>query len=211
MDYRKYNAVTHKDAYPLPNIQDIFDNLHGAKVFTTLDLKSGYWQIPIATPDQPKSAFITHMGLFEFQRMPFGLCNAPGIFQRTMNKVLHGLVGKRCLVYLDGVIVFSKDDGEHLNNLQIVLDCLRHYKLTLKPSKCHFLKKSVDLLGYIVDGTGIRPQPDKVCAIQSIRPPTTVTQIRKFLGMAGYYRQICSFCFNFNSSHSQRCFMGMDN
>ena len=101
VDYRKLNAVTHKDAYPLPNIQDIFDNLDGAKVFTTLDLKSGYWQIPIAAPDQPKSAFITHMGLFEFQRMPFGLCNAPGIFQRTMNKVLHGLVGKRCLVYLD--------------------------------------------------------------------------------------------------------------
>ena len=93
VDYRKLNAVTHKDAYPLPNIQDIFDNLHGTKVFTTLDLKSGYWQIPIATPDQPKSAFITHMGLFEFQRMPFGLCNATGIFQRTMNKVLHGLVG----------------------------------------------------------------------------------------------------------------------
>ena len=80
VDYRKLNAATHKDAYPLPNIQDICDNLHGAKVFTTLDLKSGYWQIPIAAPDQPKSAFITHMGLFEFQRMPFGLCNAPGIF-----------------------------------------------------------------------------------------------------------------------------------
>ena len=85
VDYRKLNAVTHKDAYPLPNIQDIFDNLHGAKVFTTLDLKSGYCQIPIAAPDQPKSAFITHMGLFEFQRMPFGLCNAPGIFQHSMN------------------------------------------------------------------------------------------------------------------------------
>ena len=190
VDYRAINAVTIKDSFPLPLIQDIFDQLQGAKVFTTLDMQSGYWQIPVAAADIPKTAFVCHKGLFEFVRMPFGLCNAPGIFQRTMERVLHGLVGEICLVYLDDVVVFGKTKEEHALNLRLVLERFRDHNLTLKPSKCSFSKVALKLLGYIVGADGISADPEKLKAIAALPTPSTVSQLRTFLGMSGYYRQL---------------------
>ncbi len=146
-DFRKLNQVTVKDAHPLPHIQDVFDQLQGATIFSTLDLKSGYWQIPMHPDSIPKSAITCHLGLFEFLRLPFGLCNAPAIFQRTMNKVLSGLIGKCCMVYIDDIIVYSSSTTEHLQHLGAVFQRLRAAGLQLKPSKCSFFLEEVELLG----------------------------------------------------------------
>ena len=190
VDYRKLNSVTIKDSYPLPLIQDIFDQLEGASVFSTLDLKSGYWQIKVKESDIPKTAFVCHKGLYEFVRMPFGLCNAPAIFQRVMEAVLHDLIGVACFVYLDDVVVFGKTPAEHAHNLSLVFERIQQHNLTLKPSKCKFTRSSVELLGYIISGQGIAPNPSKVDAIKRLPPPTKLSEIRTFLGMAGYYRQV---------------------
>ena len=189
-DLRKLNANTIKDAFPLPLIQDIFDQLQGARIFSTLDLKTGYWQIPIAPADIPKTAFICHRGLFEFLRMPYGLSNGPAVFQRTMQRVLHGLIGVSVFCYIYDVVVFSKDREEHLLHLKQVFDRFRKYSLTIKPSKCKFFCTSVLLLGYIISADGISANPDKVAAIVNLAPPTKVTEVRTFLGMTGYYRQL---------------------
>ena len=190
VDYRKLNQATIKDSHPLPLIQDIFDQLSGAKYFSTLDLKSGYWQIPVAKRDIKKTAFICHSGLYEFLRMPFGLANAPAIFQRTMERVLHGLIGKTCLVYLDDLVVFGTTPEDHLANLRLVFERLRKFNLTVKPSKCSFNKTEILLLGYVIDKNGIRSNPAKVAAIRDLPPPTKVSEVRTFLGMSGYYRNL---------------------
>jgi hypothetical protein len=189
IDYRKVNAKTKKDTYPLPNIQDIFDQIGGANIFSTLDLRSGYWQLLVDEEDREKTAFICHVGLFEYRRLPFGLCNAPSVFQRTMDKVLSGLIGKTCLVYLDDIVIFSKNETEHAEHLQEVLDRLQAAGLTLKASKCSFGLTSVNLLGYQISKDGITMDPKKVEAIVKLDPPKTVSEIRSFMGMAGYYRQ----------------------
>lgn len=189
VDFRKLNAVTRKDSHPLPNIQDVFDQLQGASIFSTLDLRSGYWQVPMHQDSIPKTAFTCHLGLFEFVRMPFGLTNAPAIFQRSMNKILSGLVGRICMVYIDDIVVYSKNEREHAHHLEQVLQRLREAGLQLKPSKCHFCLTQIELLGYRVSGEGIQPLPERVQAIRDIPAPNSVTAVRSFLGMAGYYRQ----------------------
>ena len=138
IDYRKINSVTIKDSYPLPLIQDIFDQLDGATIFSTLDLKSGYRQLKMKENDISKTAFICHRGLFEFVRMPFGLCNAPATFQRAMETVLHGLIGVAYYVYLEDVVVFGATPSEHAHNLRLVLERLQKHHFTLKTSKCKF-------------------------------------------------------------------------
>jgi len=188
VDYRKVNAVTKKDAHPLPNIREIFDRLGGAKIFSTLDLKSGYWQIPIVPEDKPKSAFTTHLGLFEYNRLPFGLCNAPSQFQRIMNFALNDLIGKCVLVYIDDLLIYSKNVEEHAKHLNQVLERIKKYGMTLKAEKCEIGKKEVRVLGHVISAEGISPQNDKIKAIQELAPPTTVKQVRSFLGMVGYYR-----------------------
>ena len=188
VDYRKLNAITHKDAHPLPLIQDVFDSMAGAKIFSTLDLRSGYWQIPMAEDSIPKTAFTCHLGLFEFVRMPFGLTNAPAIFQRAMNKVLTGLIGKCCMVYIDDIVIWSNSEEEHAKHLQLVLERLRTAGLQLKSSKCSFGLSRVELLGHSVSADGIYPLPSRVEAIKNLGPPSNVTGVRSFLGMAGYYR-----------------------
>ena len=189
VDYRKLNAVTRKDAHPLPHIQDVFDQLQGATIFSTLDLKSGYWQVPMDPESIPKTAFTCHLGLFEFVRLPFGLTNAPAIFQRAMNKVLSGLIGKCCMVYIDDIVIFSRSSAEHAIHLKAVLARLEQAGLQLKPSKCHFELTEIELLGFVVSAQGIRPLSDKTAAISELSHPTDVKGVRSFLGMVGYYRQ----------------------
>ena len=189
VDYRRVNAQTIKDCYPLPNIQAIFDSLAGAKIFTTLDLRSGYHQVPLSEESIPKSAFVCHKGLFEFVRAPFGLTNLPAQFQRLMNKILSKYIGKTCLVFLDDIIVFSKTEQEHVQHVREILETIHAANLTLKLKKCSFGQRKVDLLGYVVSEKGISPQESKISAIRDLPNPKTVKEIRSFLGMSGYYRQ----------------------
>ena len=151
VDFRQLNAATIKDAHPLPRIDDLLDALHGAKWFSTLDLKSGYWQVPIAEQDKEKTAFRTSSGqLFEFNQVPFGLCNAPATFSHLMDRVLAGLHWETCLFYLDDIIVFSSTWEEHLARLREVFERLRHAKLKLGAAKCTFAAKEVSYLGHRV-------------------------------------------------------------
>ena len=192
VDFRQLNAATVKDAHPLPRIDDLLDALHGAKWFSTLDLKSGYWQVPITEQDKAKTAFRTSSGqLFEFNQVPFGLCNAPATFSRLMDRVLAGLHWETCLFYLDDIIVFSSTWEEHLARLREVFERLRHAKLKLGAAKCTFAAKEVSYLGHRVTEEGLLPDPSLLAAIRDIPPPTTATEVRSFLGLAGYYRLLC--------------------
>ena len=178
VDFRQLNAATIKDAHPLPRIDDLLDALHGAKWFSTLDLKSGYWQVPIAEQDKEKIAFRTSSGqLFEFNQVPFGLCNAPATFSCLMDRVLAGLHWETCLFYLDDIIVFSSTWEEHLAWLREVFERLRHAKLKLRAAKCTFAAKEVSYLGHRVTEEGLLPDPSLLAAIRDIPPPK---QPRKF-------------------------------
>jgi predicted aspartyl protease len=185
IDFRKLNSVTKKDSYPLPLIQDIFDQLGGMEIFTTLDLNSGFWQTPIRQEDQYKTAFICHAGQYQFLRMPFGLANGPAQFQRLMDHILQGLLGVCVMVYIDDLVVFSKDAIAHARDVQLVFQRLREAGLTLNPAKCKFGQPSVKLLGHIIDKEGIRNDPAKVQAINELPPPKDVHGVRSFLGMTG--------------------------
>ena len=191
VDYRKLISVTIPDRYPSVLIQDIFDHMSGTTIFSTLDLQSGYWQIPVASKDQPKTSFTCFEGTFIFQRMPFGLSNAPAQFQRTMDKVLQGLIGKCCFVYLDDIVIHSTTPEQHAEHLSLVLQRLRKAGLRVKTKKCHFARDKVPLLGYIVSKDGLQADPDKVTAIANMRPPETPKELKRFLGMCGFYAQLC--------------------
>jgi len=189
LDYRELNSVTRKDAYPLPRIDDIFDSLGKARWFTSLDLASGYWQVEVAPEDQPKTAFISACGTFEFNVMPFGLTNAPRTFQRLMDRVLRNEIGKFVHVYLDDINVFSETFEEHLQHLAIVFQRLRDAGLRLNPEKCEFVRKSLHFLGHVVSEEGLGPDPSKVNKVQDYPVPTNVRDLRGFLGLASYYRR----------------------
>ena len=190
VDFRQLNAATVKDAHPLPRIDDLLDALHGAKWFSTLDLKSGYWQVPITEQDKAKTAFRTSSGqLFEFNQVPFGLCNAPATFSRLMDRVLAGLHWETCLFYLDDIIVFSSTWEEHLARFREVFQRLRHANLKLGAAKCTFAAKEVNYLGHRVTEGGLLPDSSLLAAIREIPPPKTATEVRSFLGLAGYYRR----------------------
>lgn len=189
VDFRKLNEITVADAFPLPNIEDILGQLGDSKYFSTLDLANGFHQIGVREEDKPKTAFSTPHGHFEFNRMPFGLRNAPPTFQRLMNKVLTGLQGIRCLVYLDDIVIYAKNLSDHQLKLKEVLNSLRKYNLKLQPTKCKFLRKEVVYLGHLISGNGIQPDPNKTNVIQSITPPKDRKQVKSFLGLVGYYRK----------------------
>jgi len=182
IDYRKVNAVTRKDAYPLPRVDDTFDTLAGSSWFSTLDLKTGYWQVKVNPSDREKTAFCTQQGLFEFNVMPLGLCNAPATFQRLMNLVLAGIQWNICLV-------FGKTFEQHLHNLQQVLDRLQQAGMKLHPSKCQFLQHKVTFLGHIISQDGIYPNPDKKVRVAEWPTPKSAKEVQQLLGLANYYRR----------------------
>ena len=189
VDYRKLNGVTRKDVYPLPRIDDILDTLGGKKFFSTLDLAAGYWQIGLDAESTAKSAFATHRGLHEFTRMPFGMCNAPATFQRLMEVVLAGLIWDSCFAYIDDVLVCSHTFEDHLEHLRQVFSRLRQAGLRLKARKCLFLREEVPYLGHVVTRSGIKPDPSKTEKMRNYPPPTDVSEVRQFLGLASYYRR----------------------
>ena len=189
VDYRKVNEVTRKDAYPLPRVDDTLDTLVGSKFFTTLDLASGYWQVEVAPEDQPKTAFTTPEGLYQFKVMPFGLCNPPATFQRLMDRVLSGLKWSSCLVYFDDIIVVGTTFQEHLHHLTSVFTRLRGAGLKLKPKKCTLCRQQVTFLGHIVSTDGVATDPSKTEAVSKWPIPQNRKEVQQFLGLANYYRR----------------------
>ena len=189
IDYRALNNITVRDRYPLPNIQDLIDKLHGSTVYSSLDLQQGYHQIRIKPEDVPKTAFITPLGQFQFKVLCFGLTNAPATFQRVMNSIFGQYIGKFVLLYLDDVLVFSKNADEHAQHLRLVFEVLRKHKLYAKLKKCEFNKCELKFLGHMVGREGVRVDPDKMAVVQKWPVPKTVKELQGFLGLANYFRR----------------------
>lgn len=190
VDYRALNALTVKNRYSLPRVDDLLDSLSGATVFTALDLASGYWQIRLKPEDCAKTAFNTHEGHYEWKVLPMGLSNAPATFQHTMNTIFaeRGL-NKYVAVYLDDILIYSKTPEEHVQHLRTVLEVLREHKFYCKPSKCQFNRSELKYLGHIVGAGGIKPDPGKVSKVKEWPVPGTVGEVRSFLGLATYFRR----------------------
>jgi hypothetical protein len=188
VDYRPLNAVTIKNKYPLPRIDILFDQLVGAKVFSKIDLRSGYHQIKIRASDIPKTAFSTRYGLYEYLVMSFGLTNAPDYFMYLMNSVFMLELDKFVVVFIDDILVYFKNEAEHTKHLHTVLQRLRDHQLYAKLSKCEFWLKEIKFLGHTISQDGVSVDPEKVQEVMDWKPPTTVRQIQSFLGLAGYYR-----------------------
>jgi hypothetical protein len=189
VDYRPLNAVTIKNKYPLPRIDILFDQLAGAKVFSKIDLRSGYHQIKIRPSDIPKTAFSTRYGLYEYLVMSFGLTNALAYFMYLMNSVFMLELDKFVVVFIDDILIYSKTEEDHANHIRVILQRLRDHRLYAKFSKCEFWLDSVKFLGHTISSEGISVDPTKVQEVMDWKPPTSVHQIRSFLGLARYYRR----------------------
>lgn len=189
VDYRRVNQLVKPDGFPLPRIQDCLDAVAGSTLFSTFDLTSGFFQIPLKTEDVPKSAFVCKYGQFEMLRMPFGLNNSSNTFQRTMELALQGLQWETCIIYIDDVIVYGKTFKDHMERVQEVLERLQAAGLKLKPEKCELLQKEVVFLGHVVSGEGISPNPVNIAKIMEWPAPTNVKQVRQFVAMGSYYRR----------------------
>jgi len=189
IDYRRVNAVSRKDGFPIPDITEAIDSLRGSRWFATIDLLSGYWQLGMTDRAKERSAFCTRRGLFQFKRMPFGLCGAPATFCRLMSSVLGDYIGVLCLCYLDDVIVFAKTQRELLERLDKIFTRLSQYGLKIKPSKCVLFRTKIEFLGHLVTPNGVEPLPDKVKAIKEWPTPRCLRDVRAFYGLIGYYRK----------------------
>jgi hypothetical protein len=186
--YKSLNKVTIKNKYPLPRIEDLFDQLRGASVFSKIDLRSCYHQLRIRPSDIPKTAFITKYGLYEFTVMSFGLTNAPAYFMYLMNNVFMDYLDKFVVVFIDDILIYSQNEQEHEEHLRKVFQRLRDCQLYAKLSKCEFLISEVMFLGHIINQEGLAIDPKKVIAILDWKAPKDVRGIKSFIGMAGYYR-----------------------
>lgn len=189
VDFRRLNAITIKDKYPMPLIKEQIDKLGGNKYFTGLDLASGYYQVTVAGDSIEKTAFVTPEGHYEFLRMPFGLTNAPAVFQRLMNGVLGNLKNSIAFPYLDDIIIPSRTAEEGIIRLRQVLEVFRKYNLTFKLQKCSFFAESIEYLGREISEQGVRPGKRKIDAVIQMEPPQSVKQVRQFLGLASYFRR----------------------
>ncbi|UYV61596.1 hypothetical protein LAZ67_1005488, partial [Cordylochernes scorpioides] len=189
VDYRKLNNVTVKDVYPIPRIDEVMDTLQGSTHFSAIDLRSGYWQVEVEERDKEKTAFTTAHGLYEFNVMPFGLCNAPATFERNMENMLGNLRWQICLCYLDDVIIYSPDFPTHLKRLEAVFRCFRESNLRLNDKKCRFAFEELEILGYITSKHGIKPAEHNIKAVRNFPRPKKVKEVQSFLGMCSYYRK----------------------
>ncbi|UYV60625.1 hypothetical protein LAZ67_1001700, partial [Cordylochernes scorpioides] len=189
VDYRKLNSITVKDVYPIPRIDDVMDTLQGSRYFTAIDLRSGYWQVEIEEQDKKKTAFTTSHGLYEFNVMPFGLCNAPATFERIMDNVLKNIKWKFCLCYLDDVVIYSPDFTTHLGRIEAVLKCFRESNLRLNGKKCRFGFEEIEILGHVTSKHGIKPADHNVKAIRDFPRPSKTKEIQSFIGLCSYYRK----------------------
>ena len=189
IDYRALNEKTIGDAYPLPNITDILDQLGGAKYFSVLDLASGFHKIPMDSESRAKTAFSTPYSHLEFTRMPFGLKNAPATFQKLMDRVLSGLQGIELFVYMDDIVIYGKSLEDHASKLRALLGRLKQAGLALQREKCHFLKKDIAYLGHIISEDGEKTDPKKIEAVKNFPIPRRRKNIKQFLGLVGYYRR----------------------
>ncbi|KAA0054781.1 ty3-gypsy retrotransposon protein [Cucumis melo var. makuwa] len=189
IDYRELNKVTIKNRYPLPRIDDLFDQLQGATVFSKIDLRSGYHQLRIKDGDVPKTAFRSRYGHYEFIVMSFGLTNAPAVFMDLMNRVFREFLDTFMVVFIDDILIYSKTEAEHEEHLRMVLQTLRDNKLYAKFSKCEFWLKKMSFLGHVVSKAEVSVDPAKIEAVTSWTRPSTVSEVRSFMGLAGYYRR----------------------
>lgn len=189
IDYRALNRITIKNRYPLPRVDELFDRLRGAKYFSKMDLRSGYHQVRIHPDDIHKTAFRTRYGHYEFLVLPFGLTNAPATFMHLMNSIFRPFLDKFVIVFLDDILIYSRTLTEHKKHVRQVLELLRRNRLYANMKKCSFFKESVSFLGHVVSGDGLSMENDKVKAIKDWPPPTNVSGVRSFLGLAGYYRK----------------------
>ena len=192
IDYRQLNKVTIKNKCPLPRIDDLLDQLVGASVFSKIDLRSGYHQLRVRVEDVPKTAFRTRYGHYEFLVMPFGLTNAPAVFMDYMNRIFRPYLDKFIVVFIDDILIYSKNEEEHREHLGIALRVLRDHQLYAKLSKCEFWLKEVKFLGHVVSSEGVAVDPSKVEAVLQWESPKSVTEVRSFVGLAGYYRRFIS-------------------
>ncbi|GAU47235.1 hypothetical protein TSUD_242850 [Trifolium subterraneum] len=189
IDYRQLNKVTIKNKYPLPRIDDLLDQLRGAIIFSKIDLRSGYHQTRIRTSDVSKTAFRTRYGHYEFLVMPFGLTNAPAVFMDYTNRIFQPYLDKFVVIFIDDILIYSKDPQEHAEHLRIVLNILREKQLYAKFSKCEFWLSEVKFLGHVISQGGVSVDPSKVEAVLNWERPRTVSEVRSFLGLASYYRR----------------------
>ncbi|GKF08670.1 putative reverse transcriptase domain-containing protein [Tanacetum coccineum] len=189
IDYRELNKLTVKNRYPLPMIDDLFDQLHGSSAYSKINLRSGYHQLRVRDEDIPKTTFRTRYGHYEFQVMPFGLTNAPVVFMDLINRVCKPCLDKFVIVFIDDILIYSCNKEEHENHLRIILELLKKEKLYAKFSKCDFWISTVQFLGHVIDSREIYVDPAKIKAVKYWASPTTPTEIHQFLGLAGYYQR----------------------
>ncbi|GJX52555.1 putative reverse transcriptase domain-containing protein [Tanacetum coccineum] len=203
IDYRELNKLTVKNRYPLPRIDDLFDQLQGSSVYSKIDLRSGYHQLRVREEDIPKTAFRTRYGHYEFQVMPFGLTNAPAVFMDLMNRVCKPYLDKFVIVFIDDILIYSKNKQEHEEHLKLILELLKKEELYAKFSKCEFWIPKVQFLGHVIDSQGIHVDPAKIESIKDWASPKSPTEIRQFLGLAGYYRRFIEDCQTNDQAHSE--------
>jgi len=189
IDYRALNKITIKDKFPLPRAEDLFDQVHGSKYFTKIDLRWGYHQIKVRPSDVHKTAFRTPFGSFEWLCMPFGLTNAPSTFQRFVQNVLREFLGVYVCVYIDDILIYSRSADEHVQHVRSVLNVLQQHKLLAKSTKCEWFVPTVEYLGHLISGDGVAVDPAKVRTLTDWPTPQTKTDVRSFLGLANYYRR----------------------